>query len=439
MQPTWSDAKGAYVALMPLASGGMGTVELAMREDGGFSRLVAIKRLHAHLRADESFLAMFVDEARLAGMIRHANVVSVSDVGVDERGPFFVMDYVEGSSLSKVLLHHARKDELLPIQICVRIAQQIADGLHAAHELTSPDGSPLELVHRDVSPQNVLVGFDGVVRLLDFGVAKALGQSSHTGLGILKGKVGYMSPEQLRYEHPDRRSDLFALGVLLHEMLCGIRLYVGESHLVAQQILGAPPPDPSEVRADVPVALIELAFALLAKDRNDRPGSAREVSRRLEAVLVDCVAEEGSLGLAEYMRQIFAAEIEASRSTLQLALKKRAAPLEQPVPVDDSATRIDPPAVSRSWYQRPAIRVAVATLAAGALAALALAAPGKTAAAPPNPLARRAPPPTSTPDESPAVTPSPSPTPPAARKTPPRGKPAENGASIPVWRWGGAK
>ena len=434
--PTWSDAKGAYVSLMPLASGGMGTVELAMRKDSGFSRVVAIKRLHPHLRADENFLAMFVDEARLAGMIRHANVVAVSDVGVDERGPFFVMDYVEGSSLSKVLVHHARREELLPIQICVRLAQQIADGLHAAHELVTPEGEPLELVHRDVSPQNVLVGFDGVVRLLDFGVAKALGQSAKTGLGILKGKFGYMSPEQLRYERPDRRSDLFALGVLLHEMLSGARLYVGESHVVAQQILAAPPPDPSEVRADVPVALVELTFALLAKNRDDRPESAREVSRRLEEVLVDCVAEEGSLGLADYMRQTFAAEIERARSTLQQALQTRAAPATPVQQAREEATRIDR-AVSPAWHRRTPVRIGLGAVVACGGGVWAASAPALHAA-PRLELTRSAAAPEPEPEpEPPLAVVSPPPAAPAApRKGAPRARPADSGAAIPVWRWG---
>jgi eukaryotic-like serine/threonine-protein kinase len=272
-----------YRTLITLARGGMGQVDLCVRRLGSFERLYAVKRLHPHLREEQTMRSMFVDEARVAGLVRHANVVSVLDVGEDAEGPYLVMDYIEGISLSRFVKERARLGSPLPIPVCAQIVAQVARGLHAAHELTSAQGTPLELVHRDVSPQNILVGRDGVVRVTDFGIAKALGRSSHTSTGILKGKLGYMSPEQLSFERVDRRTDLFSLGVVLFELVILRRLYRGEdASEVARRILHDEPPDLAEHRADVPPVLVELAFELLAKEPEHRPATALEVAERLE-------------------------------------------------------------------------------------------------------------------------------------------------------------
>lgn len=285
----------------------MGRVDVVVRREEGFERLYAIKRLHAHLEDDEAFVRMFLDEARVGGLIRHANVVGVLDVGRDDDGAYFVMEYVEGESAS-VLCKHARADELrLPVQIAVRIAKQAAEGLHAAHELCSPDGEPLQLVHRDVSPQNLLVGHDGVVRLTDFGIAKALGSSTKTATGLLKGKHGYMSPEQLRFEPLDRRSDIFALGVVLYELLSSSRLYAGGEKSWAAVLNGAEP-DIGQVRSDVPPELSQLLFTMLAKNRDLRPATARDVARALDEVLALLVSEEGVISLADFMEDRFGRE-----------------------------------------------------------------------------------------------------------------------------------
>lgn len=216
---------GAYQFLLPLAEGGMGRVDVVVRHDGQFRRLYALKRLHTQYRNDEAFRAMFLDEARIAGLLRHPNAVSVLDVGEDDHGPFLVMDYVDGIPLSSILRRVRKGGDHIPVQLIVSIVAQAAHGLHAAHELQNYDGTPLGLVHRDVSPQNILVSFNGIVQMTDFGVAKALGRVTKTQSGVLKGKYGYMSPEQLRFQEIDRRSDVFALGVVLFELLAGRRLY----------------------------------------------------------------------------------------------------------------------------------------------------------------------------------------------------------------------
>lgn len=294
----------SYVLVAPLASGGMAEVSLVMRREGSFSRLYAMKRLHAHLQGDEQVRAMFVDEARYAGLIRHAHVVSVLDVGEDASGPFLVMDYVDGVSLSELL--KARGGSPIPLQLCLRIVAQIAEGLHAAHELKDASGNPLHLVHRDVSPQNVLVGYDGVVRVMDFGIAKALGQSSRTATGVVKGKFGYMAPEQLRFEEADKQSDLFAIGVVLYELLSGKRLYANREGMDGvRRILSEPTPDITDHRPETPPGVVQLLFELLAKKRAQRPATAREVARRLESEVVELAATEGAEELTDYLDSQF--------------------------------------------------------------------------------------------------------------------------------------
>ena len=297
-----------YLRVGALASGGMAEVSVVMRREGAFRRLYALKRLLSPLQADEQVRAMFLDEARFAGLLRHSNVVSVLDVGEDEAGPYLVMDYVDGVGVDELLRAHAKSGTVLPAQVAARIAAQVARGLHAAHELTK-DGERLELVHRDVSPQNILLGFDGVAKVTDFGIAKATSQTSRTATGIIKGKLGYLAPEQLRFEEPDRRSDLFALGVVLFELLAGRRLYKNTDGMDGvRRILNEPPPDIQDDRPDVPPELVALLFRLLAKDPAQRPGSALEVARVLEDVVAELAALEGPVDLADYLQEHFEAQ-----------------------------------------------------------------------------------------------------------------------------------
>ncbi len=301
----------------------MGCVELCLRKLGSFERLYAVKRLHPHLRQDEHMRTMFLDEARVAGLLRQAHIVSVLDVGEDERGPFLVMDYVEGTSLSEFIRHHVETDEVVPAALCGSIVSQIARGLHAAHELMDAAGNHLALVHRDVSPQNVLVGRDGLVRVTDFGISKALGRSSHTSTGLLKGKLGYMSPEQLRFETVDRRSDLFALGIVFYELVTRTRLFRGtEANEVARRILDEPPPDIGDARPELPPAAVELCFRLLAKDPDDRPPTAAEVANTLD----EAFALDEPVDLASHLEARFGGQLDARRAEIQRAV----AELDQP-------------------------------------------------------------------------------------------------------------
>lgn len=287
---------------MTLAQGGMGVVELVRRTEGRFARLYAIKRPHPELRHDPNLRAMFLDEGRVGGLIRHAHVVSVLDVGEDDQGPYLLMDYIEGISASALIQDAIARDRRLSLPLCLAIVAQAARGLHAAHELRGSDGGSLGLVHRDVSPQNIVIGYDGTVRVTDFGIAKVYGNANRTSTGILKGNVGYMSPEQLRFREPDRRSDLFSLGVVLYELLAGRRLYLAdETNTAAVRILEEPAPDIGEIRNDVTPELTGLMFELLAKDPAMRPPDAQQVVQRLEAILSAFEAEAGPFDLAAYI------------------------------------------------------------------------------------------------------------------------------------------
>ena len=219
---------GRYALFREIASGGMAAVHLArLMGPAGFSRVVAIKRLHPHLARDPEFLKMFVDEARLAARVQHPNVVPTLDIVAENGELFIVMEYVDGESLARLARLASESGQRIPVPIVAAVMLGALQGLHAAHEARDEDGRPLELVHRDISPQNVLVGVDGLPRVVDFGVAKAVGRSSQTSGGMLKGKLPYMSPEQLLLDPVDRRTDLYAVSIVLWEMLAGRRLFTG--------------------------------------------------------------------------------------------------------------------------------------------------------------------------------------------------------------------
>jgi serine/threonine-protein kinase len=303
----------------------MGRVDLVARRDGAFFRLFALKRLKPELAHDSVVRGMFLDEARIAGLLHHPNVVSVVDVGEDRDGPFLLMEFVEGISVAQLIASASARNEQLPVELCLGIARHAALGLEAAHDLRAPDGTALGLVHRDVSPQNILVGFDGVARVTDFGIAKALGRVSKTSTGVLKGKLGYLSPEQLRFEMPDRRSDLFSLGVVLFEMLSGQRLYDSTEDMDGpRRILNEPPPDIAEHRDDVEPEVVELLFELLAKEPQHRPNDAGEVARRLDGILVAASAtSQRPFDSCGYLKDMFAHEREALHSQIAQASSSR--------------------------------------------------------------------------------------------------------------------
>src|SRR5688572_6265039 len=278
-------AIGRYVLYDEIAAGGMATVHLGrLMGAAGFSRTVAIKRLHEGLVRDPDFASMFMDEARLAARIRHPNVVSVLDVVNEGAELFLVMDYVQGESLSRLV--RAVRPGVMPPRITTTIVAGVLHGLHAAHEATTEHGEALHIVHRDVSPQNIMIGTDGVGRVLDFGVAKASHRAQTTKDGTVKGKISYMAPEQLLSENIDRRVDIYACAVVLWETLTGERLFDGDNQgRIVRKILDEDVPPPSSKVAGLRTTLDAAVMKGLEKDPRKRWQTAREFAAALERAM----------------------------------------------------------------------------------------------------------------------------------------------------------
>ncbi len=273
-----------------IAAGGMATVHLGrLRGSAGFSRTVAIKRLHAQFAKDPDFVAMFLDEARLAGGIRHPNVVPTLDVLIHEGEILVVMEYVHGESLSR--LARAQKAGVdargsgVPLPIALSIVSGALYGLHAAHEARDDRGAPLDIVHRDVSPQNILVGLDGVVRVVDFGVAKAAGRLQMTREGMLKGKLAYMAPEQAAADTVDRRCDIYSAAVVLWEALTGQRLFTGQNEMsLFRSVLAGAVTPPSALVPGLPPEVDALVMRGLAREPADRFATALEMAEAAQRI-----------------------------------------------------------------------------------------------------------------------------------------------------------
>jgi serine/threonine-protein kinase len=276
---------GRYAIYGEIAAGGMATVYIGrLRGPAGFARRVAVKSLHPQLAKDPDFLSMFLDEARLVGHIRHTNVVPVLDVISVESELHLVMEYVEGEPLSRVVRALRAAGRKMPLPIAVAISIGVLDGLHAAHEARAEDGSLLSIVHRDVSPQNILVGVDGLAKILDFGIAKAVGRMQTTRGDQLKGKLAYMAPEQLSRDPLDRRADVYAAAIVLWELVTGERLFQADDEISTfKKAMEHQVPPPSALTPGVPAALDSVILRGLSRDRSQRFASARDMAQALDA------------------------------------------------------------------------------------------------------------------------------------------------------------
>jgi serine/threonine-protein kinase len=331
-------AIGRYVVYDEIASGGMASVHIG-RLIGplGFSRAVAIKILHPHFAKDPEFVRMFLDEARLAARIRHPNVVATLDVAVQDKELFLVMEYVQGETLAHLTRLAEDKGQTLPPRVACAIVVDLLDGLHAAHDAKDERGTPLTIVHRDVSPQNVMVGRDGTARVLDFGVAKAASRVQTTREGQVKGKFAYMAPEQVMRHHVDRRVDIFAASIVLWEALTGKRLFAADDPAaVVARIMGDVILPPSVVRRGLPEAVDAVVLKGLARSREERFATAGEMARALESAL-------------EPARRTAVAEwVQATADDLMAARAERVASIEReaqgalPLRVPTPATEIFP-------------------------------------------------------------------------------------------------
>ena len=278
---------GRYVLYGEIASGGMATVHYGrLLGQVGFTRTVAIKRMHPHCAKDPEFASMFLDEARLVARIRHPNVVPILDVVAASGELSLVMEYVQGETLSRLLRGARKRKQRPPLRVVGAIMTGVLEGLHAAHEAVSERGDPLGIVHRDVSPQNIMVGIDGIPRVLDFGIAKASVRLQTTKDGQLKGKLQYMAPEQIRNRLVDRRTDVYAASVVLWEALVGRRLFEGDNEAATMcMVLEGHVPKPRDIEPGIPEELERVALQGLEVDPNDRYQTAQAMAIALEQAI----------------------------------------------------------------------------------------------------------------------------------------------------------
>ena len=366
---------GPYVLLEKIATGGMAEVWKARkRGEEGFQKIVAIKKILPHLSDNQDFIEMFVDEAKLAAQLNHNNIIHIYDLGKIGTSYYIAMEYIDGNDLKTILRRGQERDQTLGVELALFVASKIAAALDYAHRKRGFDEKDLGLVHRDVSPQNVLISHEGDIKLCDFGIAKAASKASHTHAGALKGKLQYMSPEQAWGRSIDRRSDIFALAVVLFEMLTNRKLFLGENELsVLDQVREARVIAPSEINDEVPPNVDAIVLKGLAKEPADRYQTAGEMAKDIEAVLFDFRPTPTSADLAIFMHRLWSAQ-----------------PLHMPEPEPVPVPVIEPePRPARVAHTDSTLRPAVVAAAAAAPAADAPAATVAMPAwdAPPAPVA----------------------------------------------------
>jgi hypothetical protein len=327
---------GGHELLLELAAGGMATVYIARKMGAaGFERLVVVKRVHPAFAKNHDFADMFRDEARICATIRHPNVVAILDVVETGGELFLVLEYVESLSLSALSKAASVRGEALPPDVVVRIVVDVLSGLHAAHEAKDMRGNRLELIHRDVSPANVIVGLDGSSRLIDFGIAKAASRISVTSSGILKGKLSYMAPEQVRRRPLDRRADVFAAGVILFEALTGRKLFTGDDEGdIVLGILITEIPSPSSIVPGLPPQLDVVVQKALAREREERYQTAAEFGEALERALTPAPARAVSRVVETYG----GVKLDERRAVLQAKVEGAGEELASRAPAGEQGT-----------------------------------------------------------------------------------------------------
>ena len=307
---------GSHEILRKLARGGMAELFLA-RTSGpeGFEKLVVLKKILPKLAENPKFVKLFLDEAKIAAGLDHPNIAHVYDMGLVDGNYFFTMEYVHGQDVRATLRRTVKTQRKFPLEHAVQIARNIASALHYAHERRRPDGTLLDIVHRDVSPSNVLVAYDGNVKLVDFGVAKAATSTVKTRTGTLKGKISYMSPEQAKGGTVDRRSDIFALGIVLWEMVTTQRLFKADNDLATiQMIVNANVQPPSELRPECGKELERIAMRALEAEPEKRYQTAEELQLELEELAREQKLNQSTVVLRTYMNELVRDEITAWRA-----------------------------------------------------------------------------------------------------------------------------
>jgi serine/threonine-protein kinase len=314
--PRVGETVDRYRVVAEVAHGGMAAVYAVQRSSiGGFEKLLALKVMLPHLASDAHFVDMFLDEAKIASQIQHPNVVQVLDVGLHERRPFILMEFLRGQSLSQLIQRAQKSAEPVSAAVWMAILAQASEGLHAAHETCGSDGKPLGIVHRDVSPHNVFVGYDGQVKVVDFGVAAARGRASGTLTGEVKGKLAYLAPEQFDRSWPvTRATDVWALGVIAWEIFAGRRLFAtGDEATTIWNVLNQPIERLGKLAPDLPPSVARAIAACLSRQPDRRPATTKEVALVLGSELGQNAAT--SAEIAAVMERLFGAErlLEADR------------------------------------------------------------------------------------------------------------------------------
>lgn len=348
---------GRYRVVDEIGVGGMASVHLARVDGpGGFQKWVAIKRIHPHLVEDDQFVDMFLDEARIAAGISHANVAQVFELGKDDNTYWIAMEYLHGEPLREVMRRAEEKRQRITPDIAARICADAAEGLHAAHELRGKNGQLLGLVHRDVTPHNLFVTYDGYTKVVDFGIAKVADRLASTRAGTLKGKLAYMSPEQVKGSEVDRTTDVFALGVVLWEVTTNQRLFRMDTDLdTLEKVQACVVPPPSTLVPGYPRELEAIVLKSLAKRKQDRFQTAREFSRALQLYLARSGQLVGPEEVAQFVRGLFvdrmqkreahlawAAEVTSTVNAEKLRAAAAARKAEEPSQVEESESRRGP-------------------------------------------------------------------------------------------------
>ncbi|NVB84191.1 MAG: protein kinase, partial [Kofleriaceae bacterium] len=326
---------GKYYLLERINVGGMAEVFRAKAFGvEGFERLVAVKRILPNIAEDKEFIRMFIEEAKLAVQLNHANIAQIFDLGVVDGSYYIALEHVHGRDLRGMFDRCRQLGDPMPVSQACFVVMKVCEGLDYAHNKRDQSGRELHLVHRDVSPQNVLVSFEGEVKLIDFGIAKAAGKGSKTQAGILKGKFGYMSPEQVRGIPIDRRSDVFSCGIVLYELLTGERLFVGESDFsTLEKVRNVEILPPSTYNRRIPDELERIVLKALAKDPEERYQNAIDLHDELQAFVYTAGEFYSRKDLAGWMKKTFGREIEEETAKLESyrQLKAPASTQENPV------------------------------------------------------------------------------------------------------------
>lgn len=356
---------GKYLLLERIGIGGMAEVFKAKTFGAeGFERLVAIKRILPHLIEDDDFVKMFIDEAKIAVRLQHPNIVGIHDLGRAGGTLYIAMELVPGRDVRALYDVGQERGIRTPIGIACHIVMKMCEALHHAHFATGPRGEPLKVIHRDVSPQNVLLSFDGEVKVADFGLAKARGRMVQTQAGVVKGKLAYMSPEQLRGDEIDHRVDVFGLGIVLFELLAGTRLFLGPSDMdTLRMVYEARVPSMQAIVPGFPADLEAIVRRALAKDRDQRYATALDLHDDLQAFVYAHGCFQGAAALRSHLREVFpdAAPQEAPLPSFAPPPVMTSAPPPPPGPTVRPPSRsqiLPPPSMLQGRFDAPLLESA---------------------------------------------------------------------------------